>query len=134
DGHALVAETLAREVALELGRPTWLFVERKGPSGAFHVRQAEDVRVARAAVVEAVRVVEARHGLVDHGLAHYPGRSVVDLRPATGGGKQEAVAMLIERHRPGAVVALGDELSDVDAFEAVIAARAAGRVAVGVTV
>ena len=38
-------------VASELGSPSWLFVERKGPSVAFHVRQADDVAAARAAVV-----------------------------------------------------------------------------------
>ena len=134
DASVATAETLAREVALELGSPSWLFVERKGPSVAFHVRQAEDVAAARAAVVDAIAVVEARVGLVGHDLAHYRGRSVVDLRPRAAGGKHEAVAGLIDRHRPAAVVSLGDELSDVDAFEAVITAREAGTVPVGLTV
>jgi trehalose-phosphatase len=133
-GHTATAETLAREVAVELGDPPWLFVERKGPSVAFHVRQADDVAAARAAVLAAIDVVEARADLVDHGLAHYRGRSVVDLRPAAAGGKREAVRGLVERHRPGAVVVLGDELSDVDAFEAVIAARDSGAIGIGVTV
>ena len=53
---------------------------------------------------------------------------MVDLRPVDAGGKREAVERLVRPARPGAVVVLGDELSDVDAFEAVIAARAAGRV------
>jgi trehalose 6-phosphate phosphatase len=134
DRHRDPAETLAHGVALELGSPPWLFVERKGPSVAFHVRQADDVAAARAAVVDAVVVVEAREGLLDHGLAHYRGRSVVDLRPVDAGGKREAVERLIARHDPGAVVALGDELSDVDAFEAVIAARRSRPGLVGVTV
>ena len=126
DAHRHPAAILAAGVAAELGSPPWLFVERKGPSVAFHVRQAEDVATARAAVVGAIAAVEARDGLRDHGLAHYRGRSVVDLRPAEAGGKREAVERLLGRHRPGAVLALGDELSDVDAFEAVIAARSAG--------
>jgi trehalose-phosphatase len=133
--HRHPAEILASGVATELGSPPWLFVERKGVSVAFHVRQAEDVAAARAAVVAAIAVVEARAGLTDHGLAHYRGRSVVDLRPATAGGKREAVERLIARHRPGAVLVLGDELSDVDAFDAVVAGRrdGAGRV-IGITV
>ena len=89
---------------------------------------------ARAAVVAAIAAVEAREGLTDHGLAHYRGRSVVDLRPAAAGGKREAVASLIARHDPGGIVVLGDELSDVDAFEAVVAARASTPARVGVTV
>ena len=80
DKHRDPAETLATGVASELGAPPWLFVERKGPSVAFHVRQADDVPAARAAVVEAIETVERRLGLA-HGLAHYRGRSVVDLRP-----------------------------------------------------
>ena len=107
------------------GQPAWLFVERKGPSVAFHVRQADDVAAARAAVVEAIGAVERRLGLV-HGLAHYRGRSVVDLRPREAGGKREAVERLIARHRPGGGRVLGDEMSDIDAFEAVIAARDTG--------
>ena len=123
DAHRHPAAILARAVADELGDPPWLFVERKGPSVAFHVRQADDVVAARAAVVAAIAAVEKREGLLDHGLAHYRGRSVVDLRPAAAGGKREAVQRLIARERPRAVVVLGDELSDIDAFEAAIAAR-----------
>jgi trehalose-phosphatase len=124
DAHRHPAAILARGVGGELGVPPRLFVERKGPSVAFHVRQADDVVAARAAVVAAIAAVEQREGLSDHGLAHYRGRSVVDLRPAAAGGKREAVERLIARHRPRAVVALGDEMSDIDAFEAVIAFRA----------
>jgi len=133
DIHRDPAEALATGVTVELGAPPWLFVERKGPSVAFHVRQADDVRVARSAVVEAIAAVERRLGLV-HGLAHYRGRSVVDLRPREAGGKREAVDRLIGRHRPGGIVVLGDELSDIDAFEAVIAARSADPKLRGVTV
>ena len=132
DVHRDPAETLASGVGDELGKPPWLFVERKGPSVAFHVRQADDVSAARAMVVEAIETVERRLGLV-HGLAHYRGRSVVDLRPREAGGKREAVGRLIERHRPGAVAVLGDEMSDIDAFEAVISARRATPL-VGVTI
>ena len=134
DRYRPAAEALARGVAADLGDPSWLYVERKGPSVAFHVRLADDIPAAREAVVAAVDRVERREGIVDHGLAHYRGRSVVDLRPAEAGGKHEAVERLIGRHRPGAVVALGDELSDVDALEAVRAAAARGDVAVGVGV
>ncbi len=133
DAHRHPAAILADAVSAELGAPPWLYVERKGPSVAFHVRQADDVAAARTAVIAAIATVEAREGLVDHGLAHYRGRSVVDLRPATAGGKREAVERLLERYRPSAVVVVGDELSDVDAFEAVIAARTADAGFNGVT-
>ena len=134
DRHRDPAEVLATGVAAELGSPGWLFVERKGPSVAFHVRQADDVPAARAAVVAAIADVERREGLHDHGLAHYRGRSVVDLRPVDAGGKREAVERLVAARRPGALVALGDELSDVDAFEAVRAAGTADPTLVARTV
>ena len=132
DAYRATAETLATAVAAELGSPPWLFVERKGPSVAFHVRQADDVAAARAAVVEAIDRVERRLGLV-HGLAHYRGRSVVDLRPRDAGGKREAVERLIAGERPRGVAVLGDEMSDIDAFEAVLAARATSGIT-GVTI
>ncbi|MCI0584097.1 MAG: trehalose-phosphatase [Chloroflexi bacterium] len=133
DVHRDPAEILAAGVASELGDPPWLFVERKGPSVAFHVRQADDVAAARSAVVGAIAAIERRLGLV-HGLAHYRGRSVVDLRPRDAGGKREAVERLVARHQPWAVVVLGDEMSDIDAFEAVRAARGTAGGRVGVTV
>jgi trehalose-phosphatase len=134
DGQRDPAAILAAGVAADLGSPAWLFVERKGPSVAFHVRQADDVVAARGAVLAAIGRVERQTGLTDHGLAHYRGRSVVDLRPVQAGGKREAVEHLVATLAPRGVVALGDELSDVDAFEAVAAARAARPDLVGYTV
>jgi len=131
--HHAVAETLAVGVARELATEPWLFVERKGASVAFHVRQADDVPAARARVLAAVATVERQAALGDHGLEPYRGRSVVDLRPRGAGGKHEAVARLLARTGAGGVLVLGDELSDVDAFEAVIEARASAH-RVGVTV
>jgi trehalose-6-phosphatase len=59
---------------------------------------------------------------------------VVDLRPREAGGKREAVERLIQRHRPGGIVVLGDEVSDIDAFEAVISERSVDATLCGVTV
>jgi len=134
DAHAVPAEALATGVADELGRPPWLFVERKGVSVAFHVRQADDIAAAREAVLTAITAVEARTDLGAHGLAPYRGRSVVDLRPAHAGGKHEAMVRLVERRRPGAVVVLGDDLSDVDAFDAVHEAVRSDEITLGVAV
>ena len=127
------AEILARRVPEILGRPPWLFVERKGPSVAFHVRQAEDRVAARAAVVSAIETVDRE--LPPHELAHYRGRLVVDLRPRTAGGKGEAFEGLLAELRPASVVAFGDDISDADGFAVLRAARGSGVVeglAVGV--
>jgi trehalose-phosphatase len=128
------AAVLADRVPEVLGRPAWLFVERKGPSVAFHVRQADDRVAARAAVEAAIATVDRE--LPPHELAHYRGRLVVDLRPRTAGGKREAVEALLAELRPATVVAFGDDTSDADGFAVLRAARDAGRIgglAVGVT-
>jgi trehalose-phosphatase len=128
------AAILADRVPRLLGSPAWLFVERKGPSVAFHVRQADDRVAARAAVETAIETID--RDLPPHDLAHYRGRLVVDLRPRSAGGKREALEGLIETLRPAAAIALGDDLSDVDAFAVLRAARDAGQLdalVVGVT-
>jgi len=119
------ATALGRAVARELGSPPWLFVEDKGPSVAFHFRQAPDPERARAALLEAITAVETEVG--DHGLAAIDGRRVIEFRPAEAGGKGTAVERLIERERPGAVLVMGDDRTDAEAFGAVRAARDAGR-------
>jgi trehalose-phosphatase len=121
------AEALARRVPEVLGRPSWLFVERKGPSVAFHVRQADDRVAARAAVEAAIATVDA--DLPPHELEHYRGRLVVDLRPRSAGGKREAVERLLAdlRPRPTAAIAFGDDISDADGFAVLHGAREAGR-------
>jgi trehalose-phosphatase len=134
DAQASHAETLASGVAASLGRPAWLFVERKGPSVAFHVRQADDIPAARTAVLQAIASVERDAALGDHGLVPYRGRSVVDMRPVGAGGKREATERLIARHVPAAVISLGDDLSDAEAFDAVHDARRRGRITYGLTV
>jgi trehalose 6-phosphate phosphatase len=128
------AAVLADRVPRLLGSPSWLYVERKGPSVAFHVRQAEDRAAARAAVEAAIEAVDRE--LPPHDLAHYRGRLVVDLRPRTAGGKREALERLLDELRPTAAIAFGDDLSDVDAFAVLRARREAGELdalAVGVT-
>ena len=118
------AELLAKRVPEVLGSPPWLFVERKGPSVAFHVRQAEDRVAARAAVEAAIDEVD--RASAPHDLAHYRGRLVVDLRPRTAGGKREAFEALLDDVRPATVVGFGDDSSDADGFQVLRAARASG--------
>lgn len=132
EGSQAPAEVFATRVPVVLGRPPWLFVERKGPSVAFHVRQAEDRVAARAAVEAAIETVERE--LPSHELAHYRGRLVVDLRPRSAGGKREAFEELLADLRPATVLALGDDLSDADGFAVLRAAREAGRIADGLAV
>jgi trehalose 6-phosphate phosphatase len=119
------AAALGRAVARQLGDPDWLFVEDKGPSVAFHFRQAPDPERARTALLEAIEAVESEVG--DHGLAAFEGRRVIEFRPDEAGGKGTSVERLIERERPGAVLVMGDDRTDAEAFSVVRGAREAGR-------
>ena len=120
------ANRLGTTVATRLGRPDWLFVEDKGPTVAFHFRQAADPEAARAALLEAIAAAETELG--DHGMVALEGRKVVEFRPTGAGGKGAAVARLVDRLDPAAVLVLGDDRSDAEAFEVVTAARRAGRI------
>jgi trehalose 6-phosphate phosphatase len=122
------AELLAARVPELLGRPPWLFVERKGPSVAFHVRQAEE----RAAVEAAIETVD--RALPPHDLSHYRGRLVVDLRPRSAGGKAEAFQGLLTELRPATVIAFGDDVSDADGFAVLRSARESGTIGDGLAV
>jgi trehalose 6-phosphate phosphatase len=116
------ARRFADAVADRLHRPDWLFIEDKGPSVTFHYREAADPAAAAAAIDRATA-----GGLVPPGFVRLDGRRMVEFRPAGHGGKGAAMARLIRRHRPGAVLVLGDDRSDAEAFTVVSAARARRR-------
>ena len=126
EGFVAAAHALGVAVAERLGHPAWLFVEDKGPTVAFHFRQAPDPDRARTAVLEAIAAIETDLG--DHGLVAFEGRKVVEFRPVGAGGKGTAVERLMERERPRAVLVLGDDRSDAEAFAAVRAARETGAI------
>ena len=81
---------------------------------------------------DAVASVREATGTV--GLRQMEGRMVVEFQPAEAGGKGRALARLLEREQPGAALALGDDVSDAEAFETIRAARADGRLAASLTV
>jgi len=120
------AQAIATAVGNRLGNPPWLFLEPKGPTVAFHFRQAPDPAAAKVAVIEAIEAAEAELG--GTGLIQVDGRRIVELRPELAGGKGAALARLIVRERPGAVLVLGDDVSDAEAFEAMRAARSRGEI------
>ncbi len=121
------SKALGEAVADGLGRPDWLFVEAKGPTVAFHFRQAPDPDTARLRVIEAIEAAELALG--GTGLVQFEGRRIVEVRPAGAGGKGAATERLLARERPGAVLVLGDDVSDAEAFRAVTDARDRGELA-----
>lgn len=117
-----VVERLGTTVCESLGSPPWLFLELKGPSLAFHFRAAPDPDAALVAIDDALARAEA--DAEPHGLERFEGRKVVELRPPGAGGKGATMERLLAAERPGAVIVLGDDRSDAEAFSVVRAARA----------
>jgi trehalose 6-phosphate phosphatase len=130
-GYAEPAALLGAFVRQRLGSPAWLFVESKGPAVAFHYRAAVDGEAARTLVDQAV--AEGLASLGVDGFMRMDGRKVIEIRPSSAGGKGETLSRLLLRARPGAVLVLGDDVSDAEAFRVLIAARSTGALA-GVTI
>ncbi len=115
-GASLAAglEGLARSVESRF-EGTALRVERKARSVAFHYRADPSLaRPLREALAE-----------LPEGFRLQPGRLVLEVLPA-GAGKDAALAALVERFRPGSLLVLGDDLTDVAMLEAAHALRGEG--------
>jgi trehalose 6-phosphate phosphatase len=91
------------------------WVEDKGLAHAVHTRRMADPEAAYQRLLPALRDLADRNGLVLE-----PGRQVIEVR-APGMDKGKAVEALVEEVGAGAFVFAGDDLGDVEAFEAVAA-------------
>ena len=120
DAYLVDAERLAAGIPAAVPEP-WLIVERKGPSVAFHFRSAPDVEAARGRVLAAVERADPGRRFV-----RFPGRRIVELRPPEAPGKRDALRVLVEELRPAAVLALGDDAADAEAFHVLHELREAG--------
>jgi trehalose 6-phosphate phosphatase len=110
-------EAAAAKVAEALGQPDWLVLERKGASVGLHYRRAPDPDRARASLLAAVGdVLQADPA---GGAQVMESRRVVELRPDAAHGKGQTTARLIRATGPGAVLVLGDDRTDAEAFDAV---------------
>ena len=98
-----------------------VFVEDKGPIVAFHYRRAASPEEARAAIEAALTASAAAAAFRVH-----EGRMVVELRPPLDVDKGTALEELSRRMRAGAVIAFGDDRTDVDMFRRVKAMRESG--------
>jgi len=105
-------------------------LEDKGPIKAFHWRGAPDEEAAKTLLEGVAR--EAR----EEGLDIHWGRMVLEIRPPVPVDKGQAVRTLIEKAAVDAALYGGDDVTDLDAFDALEALRASGalvaRVRVGV--
>lgn len=96
------------------------YVEDKGLAVAVHTRRLPDPEGAFAALLPAVREAAEAHDLVVE-----PGRNVVEVRSG-GMHKGVAVRTLVEELDAGGFLFAGDDLGDVEAFEALGELQEAG--------
>lgn len=96
------------------------FVEDKGLAVAVHTRRLAEPEVVFARLLEPVRDLAEENGLIVE-----PGRNVIEVRSA-GMHKGHAVRRLVEEVGAEGFVFGGDDLGDVEAFEALDALAADG--------
>lgn len=96
------------------------FVEEKGLAVAVHTRRLPDATEAFLRLEQALADAAERHG-----LSLEPGRLVLEVR-APGMHKGMAVHAALEEHQAGGVLFAGDDLGDLEAFEAVRSLREQG--------
>jgi len=97
-------------------------IEEKGLSASLHYRNAADPAAARTAILDALGDVGADGFELRHG------RMSVELRPIGGGDKGVAAREVVQRHGLRGVVVMGDDVTDLDMFRAVVALRDEGLV------
>ena len=88
-------------------------VEDKAISVAVHYRQAEDPVTARAALISALQPIAT-----ENGLDLVEGKMVVELVPLDRPLKGGAVERLVGQHELEAALYAGDDVADLDAFDA----------------
>jgi trehalose 6-phosphate phosphatase len=89
------------------------YVEEKGLAVAVHTRRLADPAAAYGELLPAIREQAARHDLVVE-----PGKQVIEVR-SDGMNKGVVVDRLVEELGAGGFLFIGDDLGDVEAFEAV---------------
>ena len=89
------------------------YIEEKGLAVAVHTRRMDDPAAAFQAIVAPLATLAERHHLTIE-----PGRNVVEIRSGEM-HKGQAVRTFVEEQQAKGVVFGGDDLGDIEAFEAV---------------
>lgn len=103
-------------------------IEDKGPIKAFHWRGAPDEEAAETWLAGVAREAEAE------GLSPHWGRKVLEIRPPVPVDKGQAVRTLVEGSAVHQALFAGDDVTDLDAFDALDALAVDGTLDVTVRV
>lgn len=102
-------------------RTEGVVIENKGATAAIHFRQAKDARTAKEAIIGAIYSSTAAQA-----LDVKVGKMVVELRPPLRLNKGWAVGRLARAFRLRGMVYLGDDTTDLDAFDRIRRLRSSG--------
>ncbi|HSL09760.1 MAG TPA: trehalose-phosphatase [Actinomycetota bacterium] len=120
EGLPPVPPAVVEEVARAADAIDGTQVEAKGASVAVHYRNTADPDGAAAALLPVLDAVATRAG-----FRVLAGKRVWELAPAGAGGKGEAVSAILDDAEPAAALYAGDDVADLEAFDALD--RYAGR-------
>lgn len=125
-----IAEAIieVQKLVSEAGLNGILF-EDKRYTGSVHYRLADEPEDAKARLLPILRAV-----VEDRGLRLTEGRLVYEIRPAIMMNKGVFVTNYLASYPHAAAAFLGDDLTDVDGFSAIQAARSAGQILSGLNV
>jgi trehalose 6-phosphate phosphatase len=116
-----IAEAVAPLVERAAAEVPGARVEHKGSSLAVHYRQAVEPALARGTLLPALEEIAA-----ENGLTVLEGRKVLELVPAGRPRKAGAVARILGENALEAALFAGDDVADVEAFDALDEARDRG--------
>ena len=114
--------TFERELPMLLRRSgaSEAYVEEKGLAVAVHTRRLADANEAFERLLAPMTQLARSHGLIVE-----PGRNVIEVR-SDGQHKGHAVQTLVKEQHAGGFLFAGDDLGDIEAFEAVAELREQG--------
>lgn len=112
-----ITEALARFE--EINRDGELYLENKGLTASIHFRGASNPEATAERILPVIERLAVEYDLV---VTH--GRMVFELRPPVELSKGTSVLELMSQYRLESVIYLGDDVTDVDAFDALRSRRA----------
>jgi trehalose 6-phosphate phosphatase len=118
-------EATARTLSEALRGLRGAVLEHKGLALAVHFRRAADPEEAERTAAPLVHETASRNGLVV-----VPGRRILEVRPAGGGDKGDAVRRVIAAESLAGAMVAGDDVGDLPAFAALEGLDVRVRVAV----
>lgn len=114
--------TFERELPMLLRRSgaSEAYIEEKGLAVAVHTRRLADANEAFERLLAPISELARSHGLIVE-----PGRNVIEVR-SDGQHKGHAVQTLVKEQNAAGFLFAGDDLGDIEAFEAVAELREQG--------